>query len=159
MLSDFHQEEVQFLLQEFSNKTPNIPSMEKTDEDSKHSSNKSDIKLDFQTSSFNYHFFQVFDKKILTKSDFLLAILEIGHFPAVYFKKYPFANKKYFWFQIIEKNKTTKELFQTFFDKNKKLSPLNVRELYVKLVNLNNDIYISEIINDFSDQINSSCLK
>lgn len=159
MFTDFPQEDVQFLLKEFSNQNSSNFQLEKTDDESKHSSNKSVVKADTHPSSPALKFFDFFTQKVSTKSDFILAIIEIGHSPEDYFKKFPLPSKKYFWYFITQKNPTTKIYFQKYFDKFNPTPPSKIREIFSKLENINNFPNIVEVINEFKSEINQNSFK
>lgn len=155
MNTEFHQDEVQFLLQEFSNKGPNILTLDKTDDDSKNLSSKEEDKTEVNATLLSLNIFQAPDQKIEKKSQFLLGILEIGHNPSLFFKKYPYPAKKYFWYIIMEKNANIKKMFQNYAF----LTPIKLKELYLKYENLNNISFVVETIKEFQDDIDNSSLE
>lgn len=103
---------------------------------------------------------EVIDKGIiLTKTDFLLSILEIGTFPKNYQKNFPYPERKYFWYKITQKNSATQKLFHPFFQKYSIIPPVKIKEIFSVFNNLANPETLSKIIKESEDEINKSSLR
>lgn len=159
MNTDFHEDEVNYLLQEFTKKDSFILPCEKTDEESKNYSDKSDCKPDAYSSPFNFNIFDSYQNQLAKKSNFLLSIIEVGNSPTNYFKRFPYPNKKYFWYQILQRIPNTKKAFQYYLEKNITLTPSKIKEIYVKIENLNNISSVFDIIKSLKYDIDDSSLK
>lgn len=161
MDSDFIlQEELKSLLyKEFSNKESLLIPNEKTEEDSKNSLEKNEIKNEPYLSHLNINISDYIQSAYIKKAELLMIIIEIGNSPKNYFKKYPNPTKKYFWFYITQKNQLTKDVFQIYYKKYYYISSSQIKTIFIKISNLNDNFYAVDIIKEFKDDINKTSLR
>lgn len=167
-MNTFNEADIELILKEYAKGSSNSSKEDITghqetskEEDSKNSSNQSEKldTLEHMEKPIEITREVINKRIIITKSDFLLSIIEIGTFPKTYQRNFPYPGRKYFWYLITQKNLMTQKLFHPFFQKFQIIPPIKIKEAFLLLYNLRNPEMLSKIIKESEDEINKSSLR
>ncbi|MCQ2821552.1 MAG: hypothetical protein MJ252_30205 [archaeon] len=167
MTDTLESSELQYIYQQIKNNPSLIkfkdrkPSENNKEEETKNSS-KSVVKLEVVESplmSLGLSLDDISGKSTVDKSDFIMALVEIGSCPSLYVRKFPNPKEKFFWHRILRNNEQTQKIFYNYFQRYQPIPPIKMKELFVSLDNLKNPKLLLQIVQYSKEEINKSPLK